>query len=256
MNTAVGFDIRNISLIMKVRNRLLNGKSLTGEHRKGNIRMKYRYFEPGRRNNCPLIVILHGSDGRGSDNIKQMAYDTIGYVNDLRKKYSPLILLPQCPSDNVWTIIPKAPFNNFNIDSIPVSTTLEIVREIILKMVHEYSVDTDRIYITGSSMGGTGTWEIILRNPKLFAAAIPICAASDPSNAALVKDINIWAFSGEYDQYYDYHETEETVKKLKELNGNIKYTLYRNKGHEIGKYVFNDPMVSEWLFSQRKLKIA
>ena len=197
-------------------------------------------------------MILHGSDGRGSDNIKQLDY-FVRFIKEIRKKYSPLILLPQCPSDNVWTINPKRPFNNFNLDSIPVSPTLVIVRDIILKLAKEYPIDSNRIYITGSSMGGTGTWEMILRNPGLFAAAIPICA-SDPSKAALVKNVHIWAFSAEKDQYYNYRETEETVKKLKEINSDIKYTLYRNQGHDIGKIVFKDPEVSEWLFRERKIE--
>lgn len=239
------------SSIYRIRNRFINGKSVTDEYQRNNIRLKYRYFEPGTIPDSPMLVILHGSDGRGSDNIKQLHY-IVRFIKEIRKKYSPLILLPQCPLDNVWTINPKKPFNNFNLDSIPVSKTLEIVRDIILKLTKEYSIDTNRIYIIGSSMGGTGTWEIILRNPALFAAAIPICAASDPSKAAFIKNIHIWTFSGETDKYYDYRETEETVKKLKENNCDVKYTLFRNQGHNIGELVFKDPKVLEWLFSQRK----
>lgn len=235
----------------RIRNLFINGKSVTGEYQSDNIRLKYRYFEPGTKTDSPMLVILHGSDGRGSDNIKQLDY-FFRFIKEIRKKYSPLILLPQCPSDNVWTINPKRPFNNFNLDSIPVSPTLVIVRDIIIKLVKEYPIDTDRIYIIGSSMGGTGTWEMILRNPGLFAAAIPICAASDPSKAALLKKNHIWAFSAEKDQYYNYRETEETVKKLKENNCDVKYTLYRNQGHGIGEIVLKDPAVTEWLFSQRK----
>lgn len=240
------------SSIYRIRNRFINGKSVTDEYQRNNIRLKYRYFEPGTKPGCPLLVILHGAGERGSDNIKQLDYSTIIFIKEIRKKYSPLILLPQCPSDNVWTINPKRPFNNFYLDSIPVSITLEIVRDIILKLTKEYSVDTSRLYIIGYSMGGTGTWEMILRNPDLFAAAIPICAASDPSKASLVKNIHIWAFSSENDQIYNYRETEETVEKLKEYNSDIKYTLYRNQGHNIWGLIFKDPEVSKWLFSQRK----
>jgi predicted peptidase len=240
------------SSINRIRNRLINGRTVESEFQRNNVRLKYRYFEPVTKSTCPLLVILHGAGERGSDNIKQLDYSTIMFIKEIRKKYSPLILLPQCPSDNVWTINPKRPFNNFNLDSIPVSPTLEIVRDIILKLVKEYPVDAGRIYIIGYSMGGTGTWEMILRNPDLFTAAITICAASDPLKVSLVKNIHIWAFSAENDQIYDYRETEETVEKLKEYNSDMKYTLYRNQGHNIWGLIFKDPEVSEWLFSKRK----
>jgi predicted peptidase len=240
------------SSINKLRNRFINGRTVTGEYQKDNVRLKYRYFEPVTNSVCPLLVILHGAGERGSDNIKQVDYNTIKFIKEIRNKYSPLILLPQCPSDNVWTINPGNPFNNFYLDSIPVSTTLEIVKDIILKLVKEYPVDTDRIYIIGYSMGGTGTWEMIFRNPDLFAAAIPICAAADPSKASLVKDIHIWVFSAENDQFYNYRETEETVKMLKENSCDVKYTLYKNQEHYIWGLVFNDPEVTDWLFSQRR----
>jgi len=240
------------SSINRIRNLLINGRTVTGEYQKNSVRLKYRYFEPGSKSDCPLLVILHGAGERGSDNIKQLDYSTVMFIKEIRKKYSPLILLPQCPSDNVWTINPQRPFNNFNLDSIPVSTTLEIVRDIILLLMKKYSVDPNRIYIIGYSMGGTGTWEMILRNPDLFAAAVPICAASDPSKASLVKDIHIWAFSAENDQIYNYHETEEMVKKLKENNSDINFTLYGNQDHYIWDLIFNDPDVSDWLFSKEK----
>lgn len=240
------------SSVNRIRNRFLNGRTVTGEYQRNNVRLKYRLFESDTKISCPLVVILHGAAERGSDNIKQLDYGTIMFVKEIREKYSPLILLPQCPSDNVWTINPKRPFNNFNLDSLPESTTLEIVRDIILKLVKEYPVDTNRIYIIGYSMGGTGTWEMILRHPDLFAAAIPICAASDPSKAARLENIHIWAFSAENDQTYNYRETEEMVKRLKEINSDVKYTLYRNQEHNIWGLIFKDPEVSAWLFSQKK----
>lgn len=235
----------------RISNRFLNGKTIKGESVKNNITLKYRYFEPGNESGSPLLVILHGAGERGSDNIKQLDFGTIMFIREIKKKFDPLILLPQCPSDNVWTINPQRPFNNFFLDSIPVSPTLEIVRDIMLKLTREYNIDTTRIYIIGYSMGATGTWEMILRNPDLFAAAIPICGASDPSKAFLVKDMHIWAFSAENDQFYNYRETEETVEKLKENNSDIKYTLYRNQEHYIWGRIFKDPEVTEWLFSKK-----
>ena len=240
------------SSVNMLRNRFINGKTLTGESQSQGVSLKYRYFEPGTKSGSPLLVILHGAGERGSDNRKQLDYGTIMFIKEIRKKYSPLILLPQCPSDNAWTINPRRPFNNFSLDSIPASKTLEVVRGIILKLVKEYQVDTNRLYIIGYSMGGTGTWEMILRNPGLFAAAIPVSAASDPSKAALLKDVHIWAFSSESDQIYDYRETEETVKALIANNIDVKHTLYQNRGHNIYELVLKDAEVPEWLFSQRK----
>lgn len=251
----LAFFTRNTILkssIDRIRNIFINGKSVTGEFQRNNVSIKYRYFESGAKTASPLLVILHGAGERGSDNIKQLDYTTIRFIKEIRKKYSPFILLPQCPSDNVWTINPERPFNNFSLDLIPVSPTLEIVRDIIYMLTEKYSIDTDRIYIIGYSMGGTGTWEIILRNPDLFAAAVTICSASDPSKVFLVKDLPVWAFSAERDEFYNYRETEETVGKLREINSNVKYTLYRNQGHNIWDLIFTDPEVTDWLFSQVK----
>ena len=252
--SSILYLISGNSFLRSSLNRFTNGKTLTGEYHSDKVRLKYRFFEPEAQSDAPLLVILHGADGRGIDNKKQLNFATTNLIREIKKRHSPLILLPQCPSDHAWTINPDKPFNNFDLDSIPVSPTLEIVRDIVLKLAEEYHIDTDRIYIIGSSMGGTGTWEIILRNPGLFAAAVSICAASDPSKAALVKDVHIWAFSAGKDKYYDYRETEETVEKLKEYESDIKYTFYKDQGHNIGELVSKDPEVIDWLFAQRKKK--
>jgi predicted peptidase len=229
-------------------------QSEQGEFKKKEITVKYRLFKSANNLKAPLVVILHGAGGRGSDNISDIDYTKAKFIQILRKQYSPFILIPQCPSDRIWTINPKRPFNNFSLDSIPSSPVLEIVRDLIKMIISENSIDTDRIYIIGHSMGGTGLWELILRNPDLFTAAIPICAASDPSHAYLVKDIHIWAFSGENDPIYSYKETQEMTDSLAKCGGDVKFTVLKGGGHDIEKNVYTDPDVFSWLFSKSKKK--
>jgi len=231
--------------------------SKEGKHQSsGGTYIAYRLFKPViNSDQNSLLVILHGFGNRGNDNRRQLDKNTIQFIDRVLKNYPAYILVPQCPDNMKWTVNPKQPLKNFNIDSIPKSEALETVIAIINELIKKNSVDIDRVYITGFSMGATGTWEAILRNPDLFAAAVPICGASDPSHAFLLKNTSVWAFSAELDQFYNFHDTQQMVDELRKYcNKDIKFTLYKGKGHNIAHYVFSDNEVIKWLFSQSKSK--
>jgi predicted peptidase len=214
----------------------------------------YVLLQPRKIENLhPLLIILHGAGSRGSDNEKQLDKATVKLAKILQDKYLSFVFLPQCPLGIAWTINPKHPFDNFNLDTIVKSPILEILYGVIQDIIAKYPIDKNRIYIMGYSMGGTGTWEFILRHPDLFAAAIPMCGASDPTHAFLLQSVSIWTFLGENDELYKLSDTKEMVLKLKESDRKeVKFTVFPNSGHAIWNRVFEDRKVLDWLYSQSK----
>ncbi|HOT89591.1 MAG TPA: prolyl oligopeptidase family serine peptidase, partial [Bacteroidales bacterium] len=112
------------------------------------------------------------------------------------------------------------------------------------------NIGPKRIYITGISMGGFGTWDAISRWPKKFAAAVPVCGGADTSKADIIKDIPIWAFHGEKDQVVLTSRSRNMIQALKKAGGNPKYTEYPELGHNIWGNVYTNQELFIWLFSQ------
>ena len=114
------------------------------------------------------------------------------------------------------------------------------------------SVDTSRVYVTGLSMGAFGTWDIIRRNPNLFAAAVPMSGGGDPSTAGTIKNIPIWAFHGSDDSVVPVETTRAMIAALQAAGGNPRYTEIAGADHTIWDSVFadSDNTLYSWLFSQ------
>ena len=155
--------------------------------------------EKQRQQRLPLLLYLHGSGHRGDDNELQVAYEPGILYAVLNSAYSGCILVaPQCAPDYQWVDTPWS-YGSYDLDSVDESRYLRAVYELILSLKTSLPVDADRIYVTGISMGGYGTWDIIERHPELFAAALPVCGAGDPSKAELIKDLPVWCFHGDFD---------------------------------------------------------
>jgi len=124
--------------------------------------------------------------------------------------------------------------------------------EMLAALQSEYSIDPARILITGLSMGGFGTWDAVMRNPTLFAAAMPICGGGDPGKAALLKALPIWAFHGSADDIVPVAATRQMVDALKAVGGSIKYTEYPGGGHNVWGQTYADAEVLRWLIDQHR----
>ena len=130
----------------------------------------------------------------------------------------------------------------------------EAALELIEKMMLELPIDTTRIYITGLSMGGFGTWEFIARKPNLFAAAIPMAGYSDPNQLEKIKNIPIWIFHGNKDKWNPVEGSRNMYALLSESSIDVRYTEY-NLGHgDTFKKAFKEPDFIPWLFSKSKNK--
>lgn len=237
--------------VFKIQNRGLIENSLSGII---SNTLNFRLFEPLKvKEKSSLLIILHGSTERGSDNKRQLTLGNLSLIKEITKKYNCYVLIPQCPLNKAWTINPSKPFNNFNLANIPESKLIKDLALYIPVLITTYNIDAKRIYITGHSMGATGAWEFILRYPELFAAAVPVCGASDPSHVENCKNISVWAFSGENDEIYDFNETTETISCLQKVTiKDAKHTILKNQDHRIWPRAVNNKNVLDWIFKQHK----
>jgi predicted esterase len=132
------------------------------------------------------------------------------------------------------------------------STPMRLTLEVLDQLRKEFSLDDHRLYITGLSMGGYGTWDVIARHPKLFAAAVPVCGGGDENNAPLIKDIPIWCFHGGADPTVPTERSRNMIKALKDAGGNPKYTEYPGVGHNSWDKAYSEPELPKWLFAQKR----
>ena len=162
----------------------------------------------------PLLLYLHGSGSRGSDISKLEGSGPSPYLKK-NKDYPFIVVTPQCNEGDSW----HALYLHRLIDTIEAN----------------YPIDPDRIYVTGLSMGGIGTWSIAAFNPGRFAAIAPVCARSPfaTEEVSALKDLSIWAFHGKKDDVIPYQETEKLVNKLEALDADVNFTLYSELGHAI-----------------------
>lgn len=201
----------------------------------------------------PLLVFLHGAGERGTDNIKQAQ---VGIQHIFDDPESPagnaIVFAPQCPEDKQWVYTSWAK-GNYSVAAVTESRELQAVVEIIKDLVLEYNVDRDRIYVTGLSMGGFGTWDMLMRHPDIFAAGMPLCGGADPSQARALAEIPIRAFHGKLDGAVPVEGSRETCKAIKSYGrGMISYTEFEDEGHGIWDRVYSDTDNVKWLFSNVK----
>lgn len=220
----------------------------------GQDSMYYRLLYPAnykKDKKYPIVIFLAGDGERGNDNEKQLYAIPEALVDKSgRQKHPCFILAPQCPKKRLWVHFPDFPKSlQATIDpTYPAKWTFELLDQLTKKL----PIDNKRIYITGYSGGGEGTFDFLTRRPDLFAAAIPICSVSDTSKASLISHIPIWAFHGDKDPINDVKYSRFMIAALQKNGGKPKYTEYPELGHNIVLKVYHEPNLFGWLFSQRK----
>lgn len=176
----------------------------------------------------PLVLFLHGAGERGSD---------LNFVNrngptklvEEGKDFPFIMISPQCPLGQRW-------------DSRDLSTLLDEVEK-------NYRVDKNREYVTGLSMGGEGTWKLIMAEPDRFAAAAPVCGRTGSSylDACKLKDLPIWVFHGAMDDVVSLDESVRMVKALDQCGNNVKFTVYPKANHNAWDETYNNEELYKWL---------
>lgn len=215
--------------------------------------LRYRLLLPADYNPAcayPLVIFLHGSGERGDDNLKQLVHGMNDFAKDEnRRRFPCFVFAPQCPEKKSWAEIDlKIPKHTMSTEAT------EPTKQVIGAMAAlqcEYTIDPSRIYLTGLSMGGFGTWDLIQRYPDTFAAAVPICGGGDEKQAARLVNLPIWAFHGSEDKGVVPERSRDMIAAIKQAGGNPRYTEYPGVGHDSWTATYADPRMIEWLFSQR-----
>ncbi len=221
--------------------------------------LPYRILYPehyDKRVKYPLILVLHGAGERGNDNEKQLVHGARLFVDPtVREKYPAIVVFPQCPTGNYWSSVNIQRGEgqlalDFDYDR-PAMWPLTHAIALVKQLIKDESVDRRRVYITGLSMGGMGTFEAVYRYPKTFAAALPICGGGDTAHYKKVK-LPFWVFHGSADNVVVVDYSRAMVQKLKELNVEVKYTEYPGVMHNSWDSAFAEPDFLEWMFQQRR----
>jgi predicted peptidase len=207
--------------------------------------LKFRFYgdkKMSSKKRYPILIFLHGRGSGGTDNEKQLNGIVRNFASGGFHRENPsFILAPQCPDDTKgWN-----------------GEYLEDVIGLVKSAIKNLPVDEERVYITGVSMGGFGTWSAIAKAPELFAAAVPVCGGGNPATAKSIRDIPIWTHHGVADPIVSVEFTRRMVTALEKAQGNIKYTEYDEASgikHDAWTPCYGNPKVYEWIYEQRKGK--
>ncbi|MGE5610311.1 MAG: prolyl oligopeptidase family serine peptidase [Bacillota bacterium] len=217
----------------------------------------YRLFKPDhydRQRQYPLILFLHGAGGRGNDNQSQVVDGDItatSYASEaIQAKYPCFILAPQCPIDQRWVEVDwSAPTHT---QPPQPSQGLQLTMALLSRLQKEFSLDPHRLYVTGISMGGYATWDLIARYPTYFAAAVPVCGGGDETTADRIVRLPIWVFHGAQDPTVPAARSRNMVSAIRRLGGNALYTEYPHVDHHSWLHAYTDPDLLPWLFFQTR----
>ena len=194
--------------------------------------------QPKAGEKYPLVLCLHGAGG-GTTAAAVLA------KADMRKKYPCFVLAPQAPERKGWAS--SAAFARKSKGE-----TLPLVIEAIQSLLKSEPIDPARIYVTGQSMGGVGTWGAMARYGELFAAAAPVCGAWDVADVPKMLAVPVWAFHGELDETVPVRFSRELTAAITKAGGTAKYTEYKGVGHGSWNGAYQEAQLWDWLFAQRK----
>lgn len=223
------------------------------EYKNADTTLPYRIYVPfnySEGKKLPVLVNLHGASHRGNDNTSQLAMLNHIILNEELEVTDAIIICPQCPEGEKW-VDTSWGSGSYDMDSIPESNEQKAVVELVQQIMQEYPVDENRIYACGYSMGGYGTWNLLMRHGDLFAAGIPMCSAGDPSKAEQLKDIPIWAVHGAKDPTVPVQGSRDMAQAL-EGAPNFHYTELADNEHDVWTYTYTNTEIFTWLFSQKK----
>jgi len=219
--------------------------------------LKYRLLKPLGYNpnkSYPLVIFLHGAGERGDDNLAQLKHGMADFCKTARREKNPCyVIAPQCPTGEKWADIDWAAEGVIKLPA-EASDSMKLTLAVVDAMLEDAAIDKNRVYITGLSMGGYGTWDAIARRPEFFAAAVPICGGGDPSTAAKIKNIPISCFHGDQDKAVAVEKSRLIINAIKEAGGSPLYKEYPGVGHDSWTQTYANDATHDWLFAQRRIQ--
>jgi poly(3-hydroxybutyrate) depolymerase len=246
-------------------------------------RLPYHVFIPDSYTPAlkyPMVLGLHGAGERGDNNeaVLKNEMATVWALDSNQARWPCVIVVPQCPVNNSWADITWSA--SYSVDAQPISNELLTVNDILDSLEREFSIDTNRVYITGLSMGGLGTWDMIVRYPNRFAAAVPMCGVGDTTKVNVISHVPIWNSHGAKDATVPVAYSRVMIAALEKSGRNVVYTHcrngnptgmteseladsiaagvtllyseYENVGHSVWNSAYTNPLLLPWVFSQYK----
>jgi len=181
----------------------------------------------------PLIIFLHGAGERGDD-LQKVKVHGLPKMVENRKDFPFIVVSPQCLEGKWWL------------------HKTETLKALLDEIMAKYNVDRSRVYLTGLSMGGHGTWHLALAYPEYFAALAPICGEGEPYLAARLKQVPVWAFHGARDTVVPLARSQEMVNAVKTAGGDARLTVYPEAGHDCWTATYNNEKLYEWFLEHRR----
>ena len=202
----------------------------------------------------PLVLFLHGSGERGNDNELQLVHGSSLFLDKGFRKQNPaIVVFPQCGADDFWSTLDRDNPSGFGFVEKPKNNeTLELVEGMLDELILNHGVDKKRIYVGGLSMGGMGTYELVYRNPRKFAAAFAICGGANPKIARKLRRPAWRIDHGEADEVVPVELSKKMVSAILKKRGSVTYNWYPGVNHNSWDNVFADSEFLPWLFAQKK----
>lgn len=215
---------------------------------------RYRFHAPadvedGKR--YPLVIFMHGAGERGTNNVAQLVWGCDEIVSWFKNRHEEFYLVAgQVPAGQQWVDTPwTLPEHEMPKDP---SATMSQQIAFIEYLFRAFPIDRTRVYVSGISMGGYGTWDLLCRKPEWFAAGLPVCGGGDPHQAWRIREIPIWTFHGDQDGAVPVCRSRKMTAALWDVNGNIRYREYPGAGHNVWTPTYADKGVLDWFFSRCK----
>lgn len=200
--------------------------------------MEYLLFTPreyGTQSSWPLLLFLHGS-GECGDNLELVKQHGPPKLIAAGKDFPFIVVSPQLPTDKWW-------------EPIELLTLID-------KICSMYPVDSSRIYVTGISLGGFGTWALAAYASQRLAAIVPICGGGETLWAERIKDLPVWAFHGAHDTIVPLERSQAMIEALEKVGGTPKLTIYPEAGHDSWTVTYDNPALYEWLMAQKRMRTS
>jgi len=200
------------------------------------VKVKYDYllFLPEAyqksRKHWPMILFLHGAGESGTDLLKI-------------KKLGPPHIVDSKPDFPFILVSPQSQGNGWNPDAL---------NALLDDVTRNYRVDKNRIYLTGASMGGTGTWTLASAHPEKFAAIAPVSSGGETADIKKLAHMPIWIFHGAKDPTVKVARAEATVAAFRAAGLNPKFTVYPDAAHDAWTQTYDNPELYSWLLEQKR----
>ena len=201
----------------------------------------------------PLLFFLHGAGERGNNVEKLLPHlPTQMSRPEWRERFPCFMVIPQCREGEQWVDQNWGEKESVPLEEKP-TDQMAMAIAVLEQSLRNLPVDRSRVYLTGLSMGGFGSWELAMRRPELFAALAPVCGGGDESKVERLKDIPVWAAHGDADTVVWPIRSRRMVDAIKEAGGHVKYTEYPGVGHNSWTPFYGDPEgVIPWMFQQTR----